>query len=56
MIAELLRQISDEAVYALVKKESEKQLLYGMHAELSSEIKPVVVADKSGNPASFEVD
>jgi len=56
MIGELLRQISDEAVYALVKTESEKQLLYGMHAESSSGIKPVVVADKSGNPASFEVD
>ena len=56
MIGELLRQISDEAVYALVKTESEKQLLYGMYAESSSGIKPVVVADKSGNPASFEVD
>ena len=56
IIGELLRQISDEAVYALVKTESEKQLLYGMHAESSSGIKPVVVADKLGNPASFEVD
>ena len=56
MIGELLRQISDEAVYALVKTESEKQLLYGMHSEPSSRIKPVVVADKSGNPASFEED
>ena len=56
IIGEFLRQISDEAVYALVKTESEKQLLYGMHSEPSSGIKPVVVADKSGNPASFEVD
>ena len=56
LLGELIRQISDEAVFALVKTESEKQLLYGMHAESSSGIKPVVVADKSGNPASFEID
>ena len=56
IIGELLRQISDETVYALVKTESEKQLLYGMHSEPYSGIKPVVVADESGNPASFEVD
>ena len=56
IIGEFLRQISDEAVYALVKTESEKQLLYGMHSEPSSGIKPVVVAEKSVNPASFEED
>jgi len=56
IIGELLRQISDESVYALVKTDSEKQLLYGMHSESSSGIKPVVMADKSMNPASFEVD
>jgi len=56
MIGELLRHISDEAVYALVKAESEKQLLYGVHTQSSSKIKPIVVADNSWNPASFEED
>ena len=56
IIGEFLRQISDEAVYALVKAESEKQLLYGVHTQSSSKIKPIVVADNSWNPASFEED
>ena len=56
LLGELLRQISDETVYAMVETESEKQLLNGMHAESSSGIKPVVVADKSGDPSSFKID
>nr|MCS5554043.1 AAA family ATPase [SAR324 cluster bacterium] len=56
LLGELIRQISDETVYALVETESEKQLLYGMYEKSSSGIKPVVVADKSGNPASFKID
>ncbi len=56
LLGELLRQISDETVYAMVETESEKKLLKGMHAESSSGIKPVVVADKSGDPASFKID
>ena len=55
MLGELVRQISDEIVYALVEKESEKQFLYGMHTESSSRMKPIVVADNSGNPASFKI-
>ena len=35
---------------------NEKQLLDRMHPESSSGIKPVVVADKSGDPASFKID
>ena len=56
LLGELLRQISDETIYAMVETESEKQLLDRMHAESSSGIKPVVVADKSGDPASFKID
>ena len=56
VLGELLRQISDETVFALVEKESEKKFLYGINAKSSSRKNPLVVADSSDNPASFEID
>ena len=56
LLGELIRHISDETVYALVESESEKKLLYGMYTESTSGIKPVVMADNSGNPASFKIN
>ncbi|MBS1255593.1 MAG: Replication-associated recombination protein A [Deltaproteobacteria bacterium] len=56
LLGELIRQISDETVYALVETEDEQQIVSGMYAKPASGIKPIIAVDNSGNPASFEIN
>ena len=56
LLGELLRQIKEETVYALVDSAKEQQMLAALFKKPASGIEANILVSSAGNPKSFEID